>query len=143
MSGGSYSELRTKLDGNDGFVTGGHRIMKTAGATRHASRMKRVPVWALDDEKIKGLIQRCFPNFSQRERAGRMIRIIYLYYRAGLTAAGVAEELKMSVKAVTESLRRINRTMNRPAKPRGRPKRNAVGIQNSNGNSGDDSHITL
>lgn len=122
MSRGAFSELRTKLDSNDSFVTGGHRIMKTAGATRHAARMKTVPVWALDDEKIKELIRRCFPNPSQRNRAARMVRIIYLYYRAGTTAALIAEELKMSVGAVEESLRRINKTMSRPIKPRGRPK---------------------
>ncbi len=104
--------------------------MKTAGATRHASRMKRVPVWALDDEKIKELIRRCFPNPNQRTKAGRMIRIIYLYYRTGLTAAGVAEELKMSVRAVEESLRRINKTISRPARPRGRPRKNVDSIQN-------------
>lgn len=97
--------------------------MKTAGATRHAARMKKVPVWALDDQKIRELIKRCFPSPGQRKNAARMVRIIYLYYRAGTTAAVVAEELKMSVRAVEESLRRINKTVNRQVKPRGRPKK--------------------
>ena len=123
MSRSAFSELRTKLDSNDSFVAGGHRIMKTAGATRHAARMKRVPVWALNDERIKELIKRCFPSSNQKKRAGRLVRIIYLYYRVGLTAGTVAEELKMSVRAVEESLRRINKTIARPAKPRGRPKK--------------------
>ena len=117
--------LKTSLDSNDTFISGGHRIMKTAGATRHAERMKNVPAWALDDNKLKELIKRCFPSPNQRNQALRMLRIIYLYYRAGTTAGVIAEELKMSVRSVEMVLRRINRTINTPAKPRGRPKKNA------------------
>jgi Glu-tRNA(Gln) amidotransferase subunit E-like FAD-binding protein len=103
--------------------------MKTAGATRHAERMERVPVWALDDAKIRELIERCYPGGKRKELAARMVRIVYAYYRTGATATKIAEALGMSVKAVEESLRRINKTMNRPIKPRGRPKKNAVGIK--------------
>lgn len=117
--------LKASLDSNDAFISGGHRIMKTAGATRHAERMKKVPVWALDDDKLKELIKRCFPSPGQKKQALRMLRIIYLYYRAGTTAGVIAEELHMTVHAVEESIRRINKTMARPVKGRGRPKKNA------------------
>ena len=60
--------LRASLDSNDTFVSGGHQIMKTAGATRHADRMRRVPVWALDDDRIKGLINQV-PERRDRSEA--------------------------------------------------------------------------
>lgn len=131
MDNDSFAFLRNTLDGKDNYV-GSHQIMKTAGATLHADRMKRIPLWALDDEKLKELIKRCFPSPKQRKSALRMLRIIYLYYRAGSTAGAIAEELKISVRAVEESLRRINKTMNRPIKPRGRPRKNA---ENNNSES--------
>jgi hypothetical protein len=125
--------LRASLDGNDTFVSGGHQVMKTAGATRHAERMKKVPVWALDDEKIKELIKLRFPltgiDLKQRKLASRMIRLIHLYYRVGATADVVAEELKMTRKAVQGLLRRLNRQMERPLKPSHRPKKKGEGIQ--------------
>jgi hypothetical protein len=127
----SFSILRKTLDGKETYV-GSHQVIKTAGATQHASRMARVPVWALDDTKIKELIERCFPSPKQKKSALRMIRIIYLYYRVGSTAGHIAEELNMSVRAVEEVIRRINKTMDRPAKPRGRPKKNTVGIETAN-----------
>jgi len=140
------SRLRASLDGNDTFVSGGHGIMKTAGATRHADRMKAVPVWALDDQKIKQYVQLRFPkartNPNQRKSAARMVRLIYLYYRTGATASGVAEELKMTVGAVEQALIRLNRQMKSPLKPSHRPKK-GVGIQTSIESSGDDSHISL
>jgi len=125
--------LRASLDGNDTFVSGGHQVIKTAGATRHAERMKKVPVWALDDTKIKELVKRRYPGPKQKKYALRMVRMIYLYYRVGNTAGAVAEELKMSVRAVEEALRRINKIVDRPAKPRGRPRKNTVGMKNTVG----------
>lgn len=123
--------LRASLDSNDTFVSGGHRVMKTAGATRHAERMRRVPVWALDDMKIKQFIDSRFPdaktNPAQRRLASRMIRIIYLYYRVGTTAAVAAEELKMTVKAVKHVISRINNAMSKPLKPSHRPRKNKGG----------------
>lgn len=146
MSGGSFSELRTKLDSNDTFVTGGHRVMKTAGATRHAARMKRVPVWALDDERIRQFINSRFPKArtdpGQRRLAARMVRLIYLYYRVGNTRAVVAGELNMTENAVKLIIKRIKRAMSAPLKPPHRPKKGGP-IDAPNGSQGDDSHITL
>lgn len=125
--------LRASLDGNDTFVSGGHQIIKTAGATRHAERMKKVPVWALDDKKIKELIKLRFPKFEtdpeQRRLAARMIRLLHLYYRVGATTDSVAEELKMTRKAVEMAIRRVNKQMSLPLKPSHRPKGKGEGIQ--------------
>lgn len=147
MSGGAFSELRTKLDSNDNFVTGGHRIMKTAGATRHTARMKRVPLWALDDEKIKQFINSRFPkaktNPEQRRLAARMVRLIYLYYRVGSTAKIVAEELKMTLNAVDCAVRRLVRFMSGTPEPYRRHRKRGDSIGGTNGSQGDDSHITL
>lgn len=149
MSENSFSELRTHLDSNDTFVSGGHGIIKTAGATRHAERMKRVPVWALDDEKVKQLIRYRFPRAAtspnQRRLAARMLRLIYLYYRVGSTTGAVAEELKMSLNAVKCMIRRINKAMEEPLRPSHRPKtglKKGDPIDASNGSSGQ-GHITL
>lgn len=138
--------LRASLDSNDTFVSGGHGIIKTAGATRHAERMSRIPVWAMDDEKIKQLIQCRFPNAridpSQRKSASRMAQIIHLYYRVGATRDAIAEELKMSPNAVMCAVFRINKAMSRPLKPAHRP-RKGDSIGTASGTSGDDCHITL
>lgn len=138
MSDNAFSELRGKLDGNDGFVSGGHRIMKTAGATRHAARMKRVPVWALDDYKIKQYIMTHFPKMGtdpeHRRLAGRVVRLIHLYYRVGVTTSSVAEELKVPITTVEKLIRKINKGMNNPLKGPGRP-RKGVCIQQTSGES--------
>lgn len=124
-------QLRRILDSNDPFMTGGHQIIKSAGATRHAERMLRVPSWAMDDNKIRELVKRCFPNPAQRDRAARMVRIIYLYYRTGLPATHIAEDLHLSLKAVKHIISRANKTMVRPAKPRGRPRKETNGENNN------------
>jgi hypothetical protein len=122
----SFSYLRTVLDGSDSFVSGGHQIIKTAGATRHADRMKKVPAWALDDEKIKEFIQFRFPKAGtdpeQRRLASRMIRLIHLYYRVGETLESVAGELKMTRNAVYCIVYRLNKAMSKPLKPSHRKK---------------------
>ena len=120
--------LRASLDGNDTFLSGGHQVIKTAGGSRHAKRMEKVPVWALDDEKIKQYINTMFPkaktNKEQRTRAAKIVRILYLYYRVGETRAGVAEQVGMTEKAVEMVLRRVNKVMSGPhMRPKGRPKK--------------------
>lgn len=84
-------------------------------------------MWALDDEKVKGLVNRCY-RFYPRAAAARMVRIVYLYYRAGQTAGQVAHELKMTLGAVEKVIARINKAANRPARPVGRPKKIGGGI---------------
>jgi hypothetical protein len=118
----TFSRLRGSLDGSDTFVSGGHGVIKTAGATRHAERMRKVPVWALSDEEIKKLVKRMYPRPSQKAYAARMIVVVCKYYRIGETAGKIAEDMKMSLNAVDLLLRRINRAANNPAKPKGRPK---------------------
>ncbi|VVB52924.1 Uncharacterised protein [uncultured archaeon] len=144
MAESAFSTLRTKVDGSDNFVIGS-RVMKTAGATRHAERMRTVPVWALDDEKIKAYVQHRFPNMSsdkdQQQLAARTVRAIYLYYRSGLTEGQVAHELGTSVSAARQLLYRIRKGMAVPLKKVGRPKKGVM-IPATDGR-GDDSHITL
>lgn len=89
-----------------------------------AQRMGKVPMWALDDSKIKELVNRCFPFGGNRPHlAARMVRVIHLYYRLGDTAAAIGEQLKMTEQAVDQLIRRANKTINRPMKPRGRPRK--------------------
>jgi hypothetical protein len=108
-----FRKLRTKFDGNDSFMTGGHQIIKSAGATLHADRMAKVPVWAMHDGKIRELLLRSFPklatNETQRSKAARWARVIQLYYRVGWTRNKIADELGMSLGALTSLLRSIKR----------------------------------
>jgi hypothetical protein len=115
--------LRGSLDTNDGFVNRGHGVIHTAGYRSHAERMKRVPGWALDDLKIKELVHRCHPNPRYRKLAARMVRIIYLYYRVGYTAAAVAAELKMSKYKVKEIIYKLNKLVNGPVPRKGRKRK--------------------
>ncbi len=141
-----FSRLRASLDGNDPFVSGGHGIIKTAGATRHAERMKKVPVWALDDEKIRDLVERCFPKArtSQKQQASRMVRVVYMYYRVGMTAQAIADELKTTLKAIKMVLYRLQKVVNTPKTPRGpKPKIIPEAIDATIEGSGDDSYISL
>ena len=125
--------LRGSLDSNDTFVSGGHQIIKTAGATRHAERMQKVPLWALDDAKLADYVNYRFPNVKtdkrQRKRALKLVRMIYLYYRVGMTSGAVAEELKMKPEAVRKATSRLEKNMvNRPNRP---GRRKSVTIQTS------------
>jgi hypothetical protein len=130
----SFSILRKTLDGKETYV-GSHQVIKTAGATLHAARMKRIPVWALDDNKIKEFIESRFPqartNPRQRRLAARMLRLIYLYYRVGETNVKIAEELNMTLNAVDCAIHRINKAMKRELKRVGRPKKNTDSIETS------------
>lgn len=131
MSENTFSGLRTKLDGQDGFV-GGHQIIDTQtdarrhghGAARHAARMRKVPAWALNDEKIKQFIKSRYPNADtnekQRLEAGRTVRLIYLYYRVGATRSVVAEELKITKNAVKHRVHKIAKGMEHGVKSTGR-----------------------
>lgn len=151
-------QLRTQLDGNEGFVSGGHGIISTAGASIHASRMKRVPVWALNDEELKKILLNVFPKMliveKQKISAMLWLKIVYLYWRAGLTRAQVAHETGKTESQIRDALNRIKRAANgeqarngktrlRGQRPRGRPKKNGASIDaTSVGNNGN-GHISL
>lgn len=138
--GKSLGALRRSFDGSEPFMTGGHQIKETAGATQHARRLRKIPVWALDDTQVQILLLRCFPSLKtvpeQRAKAARWARIIHLYYRMGYTAAKTADELGMTVKAITRALEHMTATLNRPVRPRGRPK-NKGDIDATSGTTGE------
>lgn len=133
---GKFEQLRKKFDGSDPFISQGHQIIKSAGATRHATRLSKVPEWARDDGKVQALLLRSFPKLKedprQRTRAARWALVINLYYRMGCTQNHIAEEMKISPQVVNQLLVRINRvatgtSSSHPARrsnrPRGRPKK--------------------
>ena len=109
--------LRKQVDGGDNFMDG-HQIMKIRGLDRE------VPNWALDDEKVRRLIQDAFPGFKTKKkvrvRAGHWLRIIQLYYRMRLPQDIVAKEVGITVENLWTTLRDMNRvsrgltTKNRP-----------------------------
>ena len=92
-------------------------------------------MWASDSEKIKRYVQGRFPKMetdpNQRKMAARTVRLIYLYYVEGSTAAQVAEALGMTKPAVDMMIHRLNKTIANP-RPVGRPKK-SVSIHETSG----------
>lgn len=132
---GTFEQLRKKFDGDDSFVSGGHQLIKSAGATRHAERVSKTPEWALNKDKVQELLLKSFPllktDSRQRERAGRWAQIIQLYYRAAWTQRQIADEMRISVNLVKRLItsitraakgERANGTGKRGQRPPGRPK---------------------
>lgn len=104
-----FDILRTKLDGDDPFMTSGHQITKAYNYKRKNSE------WATDDLKVRALIDAAFPAWREyprtRARAARWARIIYLYYRANMSCPMVAEEMRIDRKRVENALVGINRVV--------------------------------
>ena len=98
-----------------------HELPKTRGGDR----------WAYSDEKVKAVLLAAFPRFEegsahlpQRLSAQRWMKVIYLYFRQGLRARHVAEEIgstESAVRTMVRNIKRVHRgqTANH-AKPRGR-----------------------
>lgn len=132
-----FEKLRQHLDGSDPFVNAGHQIIKSAGKSRHDTRVSNLPEWATDDKQVQELLLRSFPKLKedpiQRQRAAKWTHIIQLYYRVGWTQTKIAEELEMSLVLLKYYLKAIRRaaagkTVNnslRGQNPRGRPKKMA------------------
>lgn len=107
LSNESFRELRKVLDSSDPFMTGGHGIRKPN------SRRKKIPAWSLNDASVREILIRSFPklqtNPRQRKSAAKWIRIIHLYYRAGMTRGQVAAEMGMKDNTLKRALISIKR----------------------------------
>lgn len=105
-------ELRDLLifSGSDHFM-GGHQIINSNRS--HVGYRRASADWSQDDDVVRELLLRVFPklesNEKQRVRAGRWMRIIHLFYRAGLSYGDVAEEMKSSLSTVRSALQHIRR----------------------------------
>jgi hypothetical protein len=101
------AQLRTKLDGNDAFLSGGHQIKKIRAHKR------RVPSWTANDAAVQKLLLRSFPKLQtsakQRKYAGRWARIIHLFYRIGMSRTQVAKEMRLDATVIKDALRSIKR----------------------------------
>lgn len=107
-------QIRGKIDSDDPFFPG-HGI-KTGGSqgSRHARRIQSTPAWTKSDTKIRALLLKVFPKLGsderQRERAARWTRVIYLYFRAGMTYSQIAEDMCISRNAAHELIKGIQRS---------------------------------
>ncbi len=138
MPNKDYSKIRRYMDGDDPFVTGGHQIIKTAGATLHTQRVQCIPAWTRNDDEVRKLLQTAFPKLNedsrvgrrQREWAARWLRVIHLYCRVGWTRAKVADELGVKphiIRLTYQRICRVYKGLRSDGKPRvqsgsGRPK---------------------
>jgi hypothetical protein len=140
-----YTRIRRFMDVDDPFVSGGHQIIKTAGATRHQERVDSTPEWTQSNDEVRKLLLVAFPRLNeesavgrrQRIRATKWLRVIHLYFRMGWTASKVEEEMGLkcyegqsaghSVIVVCQYIFRVRNGLTaigrvRGARPRGRPK---------------------
>lgn len=126
-------QLRTKIDGDDPFMAGGHQIVKVR------SREKEVPAWANSNLETQKLLLRTFPKLAtdprQRKSAARWGLIIHLFYRVNLTTGQIAEELgtkPSTVKLVLQHIRRAARGVSADnrrilgERPVGRPRKSVI-----------------
>lgn len=100
-------KLRKTVDGNDIFMDG-HQITKYR-------RMwdREIPEWAMSNAEVQRIVLSAFPklkdNPRQAKKAGRWVRIIYLYYRMKQPHQIVAKEMKMKESTLTSTIRNISR----------------------------------
>lgn len=139
-----HGQLRGTMDGGDSLVSGGHQVLRTAGATQHAKRLQRIPVWANDDAKVQAILNRHFPKWrtsvTQKTRAARWAFIITHYFRMGETTSSIADELNTTIKNIDDTIYHINRAAkglrtdngsDLGKRPKGRPKKTHAGIETS------------
>lgn len=112
-----HARLRTIVDSNDAFITGGFEVKKVRSLERE------IPEWALNDAEVRKVLLAVFPKISftppiekkakreyQRriEKAGRWVRVIHLYYRMELPQQIVMKETGLTWLAMKGILRRAN-----------------------------------
>ncbi len=121
-----FGYLRSKLDGNDGFMDG-HQIQKVRQMERE------VPEWAMSNEKVQRILLTAFPkmlvNKRQEKRASKWSAVIYLYYRMKLPKQVVARELGIDQVLLTRWIQKITFTSqgrNVNGKPRRHPSNGLV-----------------
>lgn len=99
-----YRQLREKFDATTD-ATKGYQIR------RFYKRRKTTPAWAEDDQKVRELLLSVFPKMNVRKkdrlRAGRWMRVIYLYYRRHWTRGQIAAEMGLTYWTVNRLLSRI------------------------------------
>lgn len=94
------------------------------GIKNHIRRLKNIPNWTTNDEKVKLYIHYRFPKKEDGPEARSTIRLIHAYYREGKTEREVATELGITRKSVNGRLWSMNKRMRGPLRFSGRPKRN-------------------
>ena len=141
----THSILRRGFDNREPFMTGGHQLINSVGATQHNRRVSTLPAWANDDEKVRQLLLRVFPKLltddRQRQRARRWNQVIHFYFRMGLTHNQIADEMGEPAAAIGSTIQKIyyaaagrRSDTGKPLKgKRGRPKKNKDVIQTSHG----------
>ena len=111
-------------------MTEGHQIIKIRRPK------KRIPTWVYDFEQIKKILLRCFPklqyNLRQRNRAGKWVRVINLYFRQNWSRGQIADEMDLQYKTIDRMIERIKKAgegqrtdgSGPVGKPKGRPRKN-------------------
>ena len=112
--------------GSDAFMQGGHQIINSNRA--YAGPARKNAEWAKSDKKVCELLLRVFPkmtdNKCQRERAGKWLRVIQLYYRSVFYYGDTAIEMNEKKSFVNNVLNRIRKALQgRPCDGRDKPRK--------------------
>jgi hypothetical protein len=101
-----FQKLRKHMDGSEAFMFGFH-IVKS----RTNSKRRRVPDWAKDDARVRELLLKSFPylhtNVTHRQRAGRWMRVIQLYFRMKKSSSETAAEMNESAHPIRKLVEAI------------------------------------
>jgi len=97
--------LRQIVDGNESFL-------ERASTMKIREIDRDIPDWALNDSRVREILLCSFPKLntddSQRVKAARWFRIIYLYYRMRLPRQIVAKELRLSEESLNYFIQSIS-----------------------------------
>jgi hypothetical protein len=108
-------QLREMLifSGSDHFMRNGHQIINSNRA--FAGPRRKNAEWALDDGFVQALLLKAFPKLrtdeKQRERAGRWVRVINLYFKSGMSFGQAAEEMGLPKRKVEGVIRSVHRAV--------------------------------
>jgi DNA-directed RNA polymerase subunit RPC12/RpoP len=119
-------QFERRMDGESLQAAARHCANPSELGTIHKVRTRKyerqVPLWALDDKKLGAVLRKVFPRLdnddTQRESAGRWLRIVYLFFRANAWAKAIAISLGCSVRAVESVIRRAREVGMRCFRPR-------------------------
>ncbi len=121
-----FLRLRRMIDKGDRFMEA-HEIKTVRGLNEN----RALPNWVLNNSYVKTFLLRVFPrlhtNETHRKRAGRWMRVIYLYYRMRLPKRIVMKELKLTLFAFDSIVRGIDRA-SRGLKANGTGKKKRVPV---------------
>lgn len=107
----NLAAIRQSVDSDELLVTSHGDAISTSRHRSFGRDQKIIPTWAKSDAEIRKILCQVFPRLAhdarQRKAAARWLRVIYLYFRIGMTRGQIVDELHTSNEAIRTILKRI------------------------------------